>query len=182
MLQSTPMLSRQDSNDALLCQRDTARPVWTRTGMVETEPIIAAVAHAYNALYDLDRAADVTPAAILGPRRLPDVARARHLCAYLLVEDYHLTATAAGQALGRRDHTTILNSKARITAALAGHDGTLATALAHARATLAGEEPALRARSEQDRDRAHSVAAATPTELAEYRYWRLRSLRAGGVR
>ncbi len=179
MLQSTPMLSRQDSNDALLCQRATARPVWTRTGMVETEPIIAAVARAYTAAYYL--ADDVTPAAILGPGRTPTVAWARHLCAYLLAEDYHLTATAAGQALGRRDHTTILNSKARITAALAGHDGTLATALAHARATLAGEEPALRARSEQDRDRAHSFAAATPTELAEYRYWRLRSLRAGSA-
>ncbi len=179
MLESTPMPYTEHSNHALLCQRDTPSLAWTRLGPVDTGPIIAAVAHAYNALYDL--ADEVTPAAILGPRRLPDVARARHLCAYLLVEDYHLTATAAGQALGRRDHTTILNSKARITAALAGHDSTLATALAHARATLAGEEPALRARSERDRDRAHSFAAATPTELAEYRYWRLRSLRAGSA-
>jgi len=180
MLQSTPMLSQQDSNDALLCQRTTARPVWTRTGMVDTQPIIAAVAHAYNALYDLDRAADVTPAAILGPRRTPHVARARHLCVYLLAEDYHLTNAATSHALGRADHTTALNSRARIAAALP-QDTLLARVLARARADLAGtccaDDERVRERRAEDRRRAQ--AEASPQEWYEYRYWRLRALYRG---
>lgn len=185
MLQSTPMSCNEDINAARACQppdvvSENVSPLplivaWARTGPVDVGRVLAAVARAYTATYD--PAVAVTPDAILGPRRLPAVARARHLCAYLLVEDYHLTCQAAGQVLGRRDHTTILNSKARIVAALASHDGTLAATLAHARATLTGCAPAVRARIERSRDRAHSFAGATPAELAEYRYWRLRFLR-----
>ncbi len=172
MFQSTPMLSRQDSNDARACQRDTARPVWTRLGMVETTPIIAAVVRAYNASYHLADA--VTPAAILGPSRTPAVAQARHLCAYLFVEDYRLTNMAAARAVGRTDHTTVLNSRARVAAAL-GHDLALQRALAGARDILSGTA---RARPHRDHSR-QDLAGATPREMAEYRYWRLRALRAG---
>jgi hypothetical protein len=180
MLRSTPMLSRQDSNDALLCQRATARPVWTHMGMVETEPIIAAVARAYTAAYYL--ADEVTPAAILGPGRTPTVAWARHLCAYLLAEDYHLTNMATAHALGRADHTTALNSRARIAVALP-QDTRLAHVLARARADLTGnrcdDDDEERDRRAEDRRRARVMAS--PREWDEYRYWRLRSLRAGSA-
>ncbi len=63
MLQSTPMLSRQDSADPRACQQDTPALVWTRTETVDTQSLIAAVARAYNDAYDL--MADVTPDAIL---------------------------------------------------------------------------------------------------------------------
>ncbi len=180
MFQSTPMLSRQDSADLRACQRDTARPVWTRLGMVDTQPIITAVAHAYNDLYH--PADEVTPEAILGPGRPPAVAQARHLCAYLLVEDYHLTNMATAHALGRADHTTALNSRARIAVALP-QDTRLAHVLARVRADLTGnrcaDDDEERDRRAEDRRRARAMAS--PREWDEYRYWRLRSLRAGSA-
>ncbi len=171
MLQSTPMLSRQDNADPRACQSDTARPVWTRTGLVDTQPIIAAVVQAYN---DVHPVADVTPDAIFSPSRATHVAHAGHLCAYLLVEDYHLTNMAAARALGRADHTTVVNSRARVVVALAG-DTTLHQTLAGARDILSGTA---RARPHRDHGR-QDLAGATPREMAEYRYWRLRALRAG---
>ena len=116
MLQSTLMLSRQDNANLRVCQRDSSSPMWTHTEMVDSSPIIAAVARAYNATHP---ASDVGPDAIVRPGRTPHVAQARHLCAYLLVEDYHLTNIAAAQALGRTNHTTVVNSRARVVAALA---------------------------------------------------------------
>ena len=174
MLQSTPMLSRQDSNDALLCQRATARPVWTRTGMVETEPIIAAVARAYTAAYYL--ADDVTPAAILGPGRTPAVAWARHLCAYLLAEDYHLTNMATAHALGRADHTTVLNSRARVAAALPG-DRLLARARDRARADLCGYRRLEEARARRDAGHWRALATVSRRDWDEAHYWRLQARR-----
>ncbi len=181
MLESTPMPCTDDSAGARLCQRDDPSPVWTRTGLVDPRPIIAAVVRASNASDPL--ADDVTPAAIRGPGRTPAVAQARHLCAYLLVEDYHLTNQAAGAALGR-DHTTILHSRARVAAALSqapAQDTLLARVLDRARADLAGhphtDEEGERTRRDEGRRRA--LAAASSRDLAEYRYWRLRSLRAG---
>jgi len=75
MLQSTPMLSRQDSADARACQSDAHIPPFPRA-----QKVIAAVVRAYRDAYP---AATVTPDAILGPSRAVDIARARHLCAYL---------------------------------------------------------------------------------------------------
>jgi len=178
MLQSTPMLSRQDSADARACQRDNPAPVWTRTGTVDTRSLIAAVARAYNDAYDL--VADVTPEAILGPSRAIHVAQARHLCAYLLAEDYHLTNRAAAQALGRADHTTALNSRARIAATLP-RDNLLARVLDRARADLAGHRCDEGMRARRDECRRRALAATSPQEWYEYRYWRLRSLRTGAV-
>ncbi len=180
MLQSTPMFSRQDNADPRACQRATPSPVWTRTEMVETEPIIVAVARAYNASYYL--ANDVTPAAILGPGRTPAVAQARHLCAYLLAEDYHLTNLATAHALGRADHTTALNSRARIAAALP-QDTLLTCVLDRARGDLAGhrraDDEGLRTRRDEGCRRA--LAATSAREWDEYRYWRLRALRGGSA-
>ncbi len=180
MLQSTPMLFRQDSADPRACQQATSSQAWTRLGMVETEPIIAAVARAYNALYHL--ADDVTPEAILGPGRPPAVAQARHLCAYLLAEDYHLTNLATAQALGRSDHTTALNSRTRIAAALP-QDTRLTRVLDRARGDLAGHQRADDAeeRARRTEGRRRALATASSRELAEYRYWRLRALRAGSA-
>jgi len=178
MRQNTPMLSRQDSADTRVCQQVDPARAWTDTGSVDAQPIIAAIVHAYN---DAHPAADVTPEAIVDPGRTPHVAWARHLCAYLLVEDYHLTNMAAAHALGRTDHTTIINSRARIVAGLA-HDATLQRTLTGARDILSG--CAYREASRRDLGRRVAFAAATPQELAEYRYWRLRSLRpdtGGGV-
>ncbi len=174
MLQSTPMLSRQDNADPRACQSDTARPVWTRTGLVDTQPIIAAVVQAYN---DVHPVADVTPDAIFSPSRATHVAHARHLCAYLLVEDYHLTNMAAARALGRADHTTVVNSRARVVVALAG-DTTLHQTLAGARDILSGGVTHARPRRAQGIRQ--PFAGATLRELAEYRYWRLRSLHPNG--
>ncbi len=176
MLQSTPMLSRQDSADPRACQQDDPARAWTGAGTVDMQSLIAAVVRAYNDVYCL--ADDVTPAAILGPSRATAVAQARHLCAYLLAEDYHLTNSATAQALGRADHTTALNSRARITAALS-QDTLLARALDRARADLAGHrcDEGLRARRDEGRRRA--LAEASPQEWHEYRYWRRRSLQAG---
>jgi len=135
MLENTPMPYSEHSNDAHVCQYPNSRQsektflAWTRTGMIDTSPIIAAVVRAYT---DAHLAADVTPDAIRSPSRATHVAHARHLCAYLLVEDYHLSYMAAAQALGRTNHTTIMNSRARVAAAL-DHDDALRQALADAR-------------------------------------------------
>jgi len=181
MLQSTPMLSRQDSADTRACQRDDPAHAWTGAGMVDARPLIAAIVRAYNDVYYLET--DVTTAAILGPGRTPAVAQARHLCAYVLAEDYHLTNVATAHALGRADHTTALNSRARIAAALP-HDTRLARVLDRVRADLAGHRRAdddeERARRTEGRRRAQ--AATSAREWDEYRYWRLRALRAGGAR
>ncbi len=180
MLQSTPMPCTEDSANARLCQRVDPAHAWTGAGTVDTRSLIAAVARAYNDVYYLET--DVTPAAILGPGRTPAVAQARHLCAYLLAEDYHLTNMATAHALGRADHTTALNSRARIVAALP-HDTRLARVRDRARANLAGTRHAsdegLRARRDAGRRRA--LAATSAREWDEYRYWRLRALRAGGA-
>jgi len=173
MLQSTPMLSRQDSADPRVCQSDTVRPVWTRTGLIDTQPVIAAVVRAYN---DAHPVADVTPDAICSPSRATHVAHARHLCAYLLAEDYHLTNMAVAHALGRSDHTTALNSRARVVAAL-NHDNALQQAITGARDILSGRTR--RESRRPDQDRRETFATATPRELAEYRYWRVQSLRSG---
>jgi len=173
MLQSTPMLSRQDSADPRACQQDSARPVWIPTGLVDTQPIIAAVVRAYN---DAHPVADVTPDAILSPSRATHVAHARHLCAYLLAEDYHLTNRAVAQALGRADHTTTLNSRARVVAAL-DHDDALQRAITGARDILNGRSQ--RASRRPDHAHREAFATATPRELAEYRYWRAQFLRFG---
>ncbi len=176
MLQSTPMLSRQDSADARACQRVSTSLVWTRTETVDTPSLIAAVARAYNATYHL--ADDVTSAAILGPSRATHVTQARHLCAYVLAADYHLTNSAAAHALGRADHTTALNSRARIAAALP-HDTRLARVLDRVRADLAGHRRAddEDARARRDAGRRRALAETSAREWDEYRYWRLPALR-----
>jgi len=176
MLQSTPMLSQQDSADTHACQRASASSVWTGTGTVDAQSLIAAVARAYNDAYNL--VADVTPAAILGPSRATSVAQARHLCAYLLAEDYHLTNSATAHALGRADHTTALNSRARIATALP-QDNLLARVLDRARANLAGNRCDEDVRARRDEGRRRALAEASPQEWYEYRYWRRRSLQAG---
>jgi hypothetical protein len=181
MLQSTPMLSRQDSADPRACQQVDPARAWTGAGTVDARSLIAAVARAYTDIYGLGTA--MTTAAILGPGRTPAVAQARHLCAYLLAEDYHLTNLATAHALDRSDHTTALNSRARIAAALP-QDTRLARVLDRARADLAGhrraDDEGRRARCDAGRRRA--LAATSAREWDEYRYWRLRALRAGGAR
>jgi hypothetical protein len=185
------MLYEEHSNAARPCQWPNvdigyiptpATPVspsivaWARTGSVDVGRVVATVAGTYNDAHPA-AAVEVTPAAILGTGRQPDVAWARHLCAYLLVEDAKLAYHAAALARGRTNHTTVLNSKTRVAAAL-DHDTALAATLARARALLAGEvsTPAPRRPTH-----AHQsfFAGATPAELAEYRYWRHRSLQAG---
>jgi len=180
MLQSTPMLSRQDSADARACQRDDPARAWTGAGTVDARSLIAAVARAYNDVYGL--AADVTTAAILGPGRATAVAWARHVCAYVLVEDYHLTNAAAARVLGRGDHSTSVNSRARISAALP-HDPRLARVLDRVQAALTGNRRAddEGARARRDAGRQRALAATSAREWDEYRYWRLRALRAGSV-
>jgi len=180
MLQSTPMPCTEDNADARLCQRVDPTHAWTGAGTVDARSLIAAVARAYNDAYHLET--DVTPAAILGPGRATHATQARHLCAYLLAEDYHLTNAATAHALGRADHTTALNSRARIAAALP-HDTRLARVLDRARADLAGHRRAdddeARGRCTEGRRRA--LAETSAREWDEYRYWRLRALRAGSA-
>ncbi len=169
MLQSTPMLSRQDSADTRACQSDAHIPPFP-----EAHTVIAAVVRAYRDAYP---AAAVTPDAVLGPSRAADVAQARHLCAYLLMEDARLTCVATAKALGGRDHSTILHSRARITAAL-GHDEALADLLTRARAALAGrvDDTRLQVRCEERLRRGRDETS--PREWDEYRYWRLQALRS----
>jgi len=180
MLQSTPMPCTEDNADARLCQRVDPARAWTGAGTVDTRSLITAVVRAYNAGYHL--ADDVTPAAILGPGRAPAVAWARHLCAYLLVEDYHFTHAAAARVLGRGDHSTSVNSRARISAALP-HDPRLARVLDRVRADPTGHRRAddEGARARRDADRRRALAATSPQEWDEYRYWRLRALRMGSA-
>jgi len=122
----------------------------------------------------------VTTGALLGPSRTAHVAQARHICAYLLVEDSHLTNIATAQVVGRADHTTVVNSRARIAAALP-RDTRLARVLERVRAGLTGhsraEDEGARARRDEGRRRA--LSETSPREWNEYRYWRLRALRAG---
>jgi len=180
MLQSTPMPCTEDSANARPCQRVDPARAWTGAGTIDARSLIAAVARAYTDVYCLETA--VTPAAILGPGRATPAAQARHLCAYLLAEDYHLTNVATAHALGRADHTTALNSRARIAAALP-RDTALRRVLDRARAALAGhhraDDEGLRARRDAGLRRA--LAATSPQEWDEYRYWRLRALRAGSA-
>ncbi len=180
MLQSTPMPCTEDNANARLCQRVDPTHAWTGAGTVDTRSLIAAVARAYNDVYYLET--DVTPAAILGPSRATHVVQARHLCAYLLAADYHLTNSAAAHALGRADHTTALNSRARIAAALP-HDTRLARVLDRVRAALTGHRRAddESARARRDAGRQRALAETSPREWDEYRYWRLRALRAGSA-
>ena len=176
MRQSTPMLSRQDSADPPACQQDDPAHAWTGAGTVDTQSLIAAVARAYNDTYYLET--DVTSDAILGPSRATHAAQARHLCAYLLAEDYHLTNSATAHALGRADHTTALNSRARIVAALP-QDNLLACVLDRARADLAGHRCDENERARRDEGRRRALTETSPQEWYEYRYWRRRSLQAG---
>ena len=176
MLQCTPMLSRQDSADPRACQQVDPPHARTGAGTVDAQSLIAAVARAYTDIYYLET--DVTPDAILGPSRATAVAQARHLCAYLLAEDYHLTNSATAHALGRADHTTALNSRARIAAALP-QDNLLTRALERARANLAGHRCDEDVRARRDEGRRRALAEASPQEWYEYRYWRRRSLQAG---
>lgn len=145
-------------------------------GAVNTPRVLPVVARVYNDRYNPEIA--VTPDAILGPSRVADVAQARHVCVYVLMEDYGLTCTAASTALGRRDHSTSINSRTRIAAALP-RDTRLAQLIERVRAELAGRTEA-RARH-WERRRRDAFAGARPRELAEYRYWRLRSLRMGAA-
>ncbi len=175
----------EDNADARLCQRVNPARAWTGAGTVDTRSLIAAVARAYNDAYHLET--DVTPAAILGPGRATAVAQARHLCVYVLVEDYHLTNAAAARVLGRGDHSTSVNSRARIGAALP-HDTRLARVLDRARADLAGTRRAEGTRRADDEglrtrrdERRRELAATSAREWDEYRYWRLRALRAGSA-
>ncbi len=180
MLQSTPMPCTEDNADARLCQRVDPARAWTGAGTVDARSLIAAVARAYTDIYFLETA--VTAAAILGPSRATAVAWARHLCAYLCVEDYHLTHAAAARVLGRGDHSTSVNSRARIAAALP-HDARLARVLDRVRADLAGHRRADdEARERCTEGRRRALAATSAREWDEYRYWRLRALRAGSAR
>ncbi len=169
MLQSTSMLSRQDNADARACQSDAHIPPFPGA-----QKVIAAVVRAYRDAYP---ASSVTPDAILGPSRAVDIARARHLCAYLLMEDARLTCVATATALGNRDHSTILHSRARIAAAL-GQDEALADLLSRARAALAGRADATRRSAPADAWRRRGREETSPREWDEYRYWRLRALRS----
>jgi len=168
MLENTPMLIKEHSNAARACQSAVVPVDGSRA-----QKVIAAVAWAYSEEH-LEAAVEVTPAAILGTGRQSDVAWARHVCAYLLAEDYHLTNLATARALRRSDHSMTINSRARIATALAV-DAALAATLTHARAILAGTASVSPTRCR--RSRPSTFAGATPAELAEYRYWRLRALR-----
>jgi len=173
--ESTPLLFSEHTATTSACQHK-ARSLSVEQG----QKVITAVARAYVAL--CGEADGVTPTAIRGRSRASAVAQARHLCAYLLAADYHLTNQAAGAALGR-DHTTILHSRARITALLP-RDPALRRLLASAQALLSGSDP----HGEERHDRHHrqALAASSPQDWDEYRYWRQRALRAaatgGGVR
>jgi len=169
MLQSTPMLSRQDNADARACQSDAHIPLFPGA-----HKVVAAVVRAYRDAYP---ATTVTSDTILGPSRAADIARARHLCAYLLMEDAHLTCVAAARALGDRDHSTILHSRARVAAAL-GCDEALDDLLSRARAALAGWVDDTRLQVRCDETRRRGREETSPREWDEYRYWRLRALRS----
>ncbi len=169
MLESTPMPYPEHSNDARACQSAAHIPPFPGA-----HTVIGAVVRAYRDAYP---AATVTSDAILGPSRAVDIARARHLCAYLLMEDARLTCVATATALGNRDHSTILHSRARIVAAL-GHDEALADLLGRARAALAGRVDDMRLQVRCDETRRRGREETSPREWDEYRYWRLRALRS----
>jgi len=169
MLESTPMPFPEHSNHARACQSAAHIPPFPGA-----HKVIAAVVRAYRDAYP---AAAITPDAILGPSRAVDIARARHLCAYLLMEDARLTCVATAKALGDRDHSTILHSRARIAAAL-GHDEALEGLIAQARAALAGRVVDARLQVRCDETRRRGREETSPREWDEYRYWRLRALRS----
>jgi len=169
MLESTPMPFPEHSNHARACQSAAHIPPFPGA-----HKVIAAVVRAYRDAYP---AAAVTPDAILGPSRAADIARARHLCAYLLMEDARLTCVAAAKALGDRDHSTILHSRARVAATL-GQDEALADLLTRARAALAGRVADMRLQVRCDETRRRVLEDTSSREWDEYRYWRLRALRS----
>ncbi len=169
MLESTPMPYKEHSNDACACQSAAHIPPF-----LEVHTVIAAVVRASHDAYP---AAAVTSADILGPSRAAAIARARHLCAYLLMEDARLTCVATAKALGDRDHSTILHSRARVATAL-GHDAALADLLGRARAALAGRVDDTRLQVRCDERRRRGLEETSPHEWDEYRYWRRQALHA----
>jgi len=108
---------------------------------------------------------------------MPYTEHSNHARAYLLMEDAHLTCVATATALGNRDHSTILHSRARIAAAL-GHDEALDDLLSRARAALAGRVDETRLQVRCDETRRRGLEETSPREWDEYRYWRLRALRS----
>jgi len=169
MLESTPMPYPEHSNDARACQSAAHIPPFPGV-----HKVIAAIVRASHDAYP---AAAVTSADILGPSRAAAIARARHLCAYLLMEDARLTCVATAKALGDRDHSTILHSRARVAAAL-GHDAALDDLLRRARAALSGRVDDTRLQVSYDERRRRGLEETSPREWDEYRYWRLRALRS----
>ena len=159
---------------------------------VNTPRVLSVVARVYSEYSpDVEAATAITPAAILSTAQTARIVRARDLCAYLLVEDCGLSTVATARALGRRYHTATIKSRARIAAALP-RDGNLRAALRAARVALdlqshvpgATQMDILSPSPEVARveHRRQQFDMASPRELAEYRYWRLRSLRMGGLR
>jgi len=78
------------------------------------EQIIAAVADFYH----------TTTGALLGPDRSKDIAWARQVAMYLIREEAEASLPAIGEALGNRDHTTIMYGCKKVADAIERNDGT----------------------------------------------------------
>jgi chromosomal replication initiator protein len=61
----------------------------------------------------------LTPKAMVSPRRDRQVAMARHIASFLLREELHSSLEAIGAALGGRNHATVMSSLKKMTSELA---------------------------------------------------------------
>ena len=72
---------------------------------------------------------------IIGKKRDRATAEARRMAMYMLREEAHLTSTRVGQALGGKDHSTVINACKRISA-ISLEDPETATAVSALRSRL----------------------------------------------
>ena len=86
--------------------RQALRDLTVRQAKVALDDIITAVAHHYS----------VSEADLLGPSRRKEVALARQMAMYLAREETGTSLPKIGQALGGRDHSTVLYGSEKIAA------------------------------------------------------------------
>jgi chromosomal replication initiator protein len=84
-----------------------------RRRTLTAEQIIAAVARFYG----------TTPAALIGQERTKDIAWARQVAMYLIREETDASLPSIGEALGNRDHTTVMYGCKKVADEIERNDG-----------------------------------------------------------
>lgn len=104
LLQIITEASTQNKDIADVAQEKALREQDKYQGRAHTEDIIKNVCSFYG----------VKPTQLKGPRRTSSLVHARQICMYLLKKELRLPLVEIGNALGGRDHTTIIHGVSKI--------------------------------------------------------------------